>query len=1235
MDLPPKSPSFARSPSAASHATSGHDQEDLNNNMRRVSLSQDRRASTSSNKGAASQSGPLTPNSARRSSSSFALRQSASSPRLSKRTSRSSLSAQSPHQPSDGVVKEPTPKRSISNLISGLREAQAQSSMAAIKEPVRVTAPDIAKVHFARELARLESIGAETMVILHDACYGHRFSRPRTSKSSLSMIVERPERLHAGVLGAATAFVRMGGHYEGQSNAPTVNGEVRDQPPFVIRKTARTLDVGSSFVTNVHGTAWMHELQGMCAAAEGRLKNGEKELARDSTTEEGEERTLHEGDLYLCAESLDAFQGALGGVADAVDAVFAHDVRTKRAFVAVRPPGHHCSADYPSGFCWLNNVHVGLEYAAQTQGLTHAAIIDFDLHHGDGSQSIAWDRNSKNNIKRITAKANSKLKLGPDIGYYSLHDINSYPCESGDDEKVQAASLCIENAHGQSIWNVHLQTWKTIDEFWQLYESRYKILLEKARIFLRHHTSRLCAEGKVQPKAAIFISAGFDASEWEGAGMQRHVVNVPTDFYARFTEDMVRLAQEEGTGCDGRVISVLEGGYSDRALCSGVLSHLSGLSSASSSAPAQPIDPSSDLEQHMSSLSLQNGAGRPGYDAQWWSAENLTALEAKVNPPPPPAATKKYRMGQQPTYATPTESFAYKVHDPQKFARSISGTMRETPVGSVRPPTPPSPEIDWVLATQELTGLLVPQDRQTKSCTPEQLAAPKKAAFAPSAADKDQAEKPRQLRTRAKPTQKESDRRRTIADLPVSTEPEPAAPAVPAAQPAQAKRSSRRSSMASTVSPDPTEADDIPPVPAIVTTTDGGMQPPPPPPAAPSQAQMKKVRAPPKLKKPVAPASAPVSPMFRRQLPSHAQGAAVPQGDEMQSPTATSAAPPASAMSPTSEMDALTKGLKKVTLKLGTREEHDRKMKEKLDAERRARALKGAETRRINKAAKEAKEAQMADAKLTPAQRAKLGPEGVRSENVKPAVPQEPVAILPKPEPEISQPLPPMEQNPMAGVSTMQGMADPEPQNNNASIMPTTSGAPQFIIPSYQAPAAAPIPAPAPAPAPPPAAAPEAPQPEVPVIQPQSATPPLPFPQSRQSSTGSIYRFVPVMNETTPPQSRPSTAARMTSSPKLNAPESSQFNPSAAILSGPAVLDRQLPVFSATGPIPFAAPPTGASAKEGVPPSGPLSGDASGMPGAVASQGHFNAGRLSHEAPAGVGPEADVDIWAVPETPKK
>lgn len=450
----------------------------------------------------------------------------------------------------------------------------SKSPLAEIEpERPRHTAASIAHGYFEKDLALHEegesSRQAETIVVLHDACYGHRYSRPRTSKAALGTIVERPERIQASVLGLSVAYVRLGECHAEGSNPPHPNKDPSSIPgtPFRIRKTTRRLPLSSQAVTNVHGTKWMEELNIMCNNAEAKLAMNGKELTRPEMTRSPTQDAppkLHEGDLYLCSESLIAMEGALGAVCEGVDSVFQGAASGKgpyRTFVAIRPPGHHCSAGYPSGFCWLNNVHVGISHAALTHGLTHAAIIDFDLHHGDGSQAIAWEHN-----KRASSLPKNALPWKKtSIGYFSLHDINSYPCEMGDEEKVKNASLCIENAHGQSIWNVHLQPWKSENDFWELYETKYSILLEKTRNYLRAQTERLQASPNgPRPKAAIFLSAGFDASEWESSGMQRHKVNVPTEFYARLTRDVVKLAAEEGTSVEGRVISVLEGGYSDR-----------------------------------------------------------------------------------------------------------------------------------------------------------------------------------------------------------------------------------------------------------------------------------------------------------------------------------------------------------------------------------------------------------------------------------------------------------------------------------------------------------------------------------------------------------------------------------------------------------------------------------------------------------------------------------------------
>ena len=589
---------------------------------------------------------------------------------------------------------------------------------------------------------------SETVVILHDACYGHRFSRPKTSKSALSTIVERPERIHASILGVSAAYIRLGELYPNGKNAIVPEKEDDDDEdkkdahlpkPFNIIKSSRRLALGEQAVTNVHGVKWMEELTMLCNGAEAKLAQNGKELVRP-TMDRGkgaeEPQKFHEGDLYLCSESLEAMEGALGAVCDGVDAIFSESDKTKRAFVVVRPPGHHCSASYPSGFCWVNNVHVGIQHAALAHGLTHAAIIDFDLHHGDGSQDIAWSHNERSTSLPKNAPGWKKTS----IGYFSIHDINSYPCEMGDTEKVKNASLCIENAHGQNIWNVHLAPWKSEEEFWELYESKYTILLEKCRLFLRGQTERIKEAGKgIKPRAAVFLSAGFDASEHESSGMQRHKVNVPTEFYARLTRDVRRIAEEEGTSVDGRIISVLEGGYSDRALCSGVLSHVASLAGSDPETYTKPVETTglgAEVARRMGSLYLTSADSDnqlPAYDPSWWKLENLEALEAAAPPPPAPVEPRKPRENGPPaTYYASTQSFDAKITESPKGRRSSSGLFAHPPPHGYKPstaiptqparaPTPPPPEVSWATAAKELCKVLIPTDRQTGSCRPEDL----------------------------------------------------------------------------------------------------------------------------------------------------------------------------------------------------------------------------------------------------------------------------------------------------------------------------------------------------------------------------------------------------------------------------------------------------------------------------------------------------------------------------------
>ncbi|KAI3318705.1 hypothetical protein HD806DRAFT_511623 [Xylariaceae sp. AK1471] len=636
-----------------------------------------------------------------------------------------------------------TPNRTTSRRVSStpfLSPTVAKSStnpfpihMEAAEERLPLTAASVASAYLAKELELLHSTAsdqpAETVVILHDDCYGHRYSRPRASKSLLSTIVERPERIQASILGVSMAYVRLGErHYEGNYPIqPYLDPKTLPSIPFRIHKTTRKVAISSTTVTNVHGTKWMEELKIMCDSAEEKLALNGNELRRPEMNRGSDAEPpqhLHQGDLYLCSESLNAFEGALGAVCEAVDAVFSTSPH-KRAFVAVRPPGHHCSASFPSGFCWVNNVHVGIMHGILNHGLTHTAIIDFDLHHGDGSQAIAWQHNKRGLAKNAAAWKKTS------IGYFSVHDINSYPCEYGDEEKVKNASLCIDNAHGQNIWNVHLHEWKSDVEFWTLYQSKYSILLEKTRNYLRLQTERFRASGQV-PKAAIFLSAGFDASEWEGAGMQRHKVNVPTEFYARLTRDVVRIASEEGLSVEGRVISVLEGGYSDRALYSGVLSHLSGLAGVDSKAPKEEgINGvghemghrigSFNRRSTLNEIDLKSlKAFEFPYDPNWWSVTELDLFDAARTAAPLPES-KKPRNITPGNYSSPTQSSSAKMTEVAKSRRSMSNLSGSQTIIRPRSPTPPPPDIPWTTAAHELSKLLIPNNRQVDSCKHSEL----------------------------------------------------------------------------------------------------------------------------------------------------------------------------------------------------------------------------------------------------------------------------------------------------------------------------------------------------------------------------------------------------------------------------------------------------------------------------------------------------------------------------------
>ncbi|KAL4081007.1 arginase deacetylase [Scleroderma citrinum] len=479
-----------------------------------------------------------------------------------------------------------------------------------------------------------EERSQRTTVYIQDECLKHRFIRSRDT----SGVVERPERLRAVKIGLSAAVARVEEASSTSNTATPKNGgkfassdleadslaialeSMQIAPiqevtvPVTFTRTKGKVDLlNHPAVKYVHGDIDGDlYLESLIAWARD---------SKDNIVKKGLEIPpgIPPLDLYLCPTSIDAIQGAIGAVCEAVDTVLATGTdlssgsgnHCERAFVAIRPPGHHCGEDTPCGFCFVNNVVIGAAHAHLKHGIKRAVILDIDLHHGNGTQSLVWQINEetyRQTLEREDPQNNAPLtEHGLQVYYGSLHDVLSFPCEDGKPEMVQAASTSIHGAHGQHIENIHLQRYDTSEHFWDVLYPTYLTLLQRARDFLDN-------TGGPGDDILILISCGFDACEHEYPSMSRHNRKVPTSFYHRFTRDTCALADQYARG---RLVSVLEGGYSDRALISGAMAHLCGL-----------VD-----------LGMAEGNW---VNEEWWEVEKLIKLEKATK-------TRKSRPSQTST----------------------------------------------------------------------------------------------------------------------------------------------------------------------------------------------------------------------------------------------------------------------------------------------------------------------------------------------------------------------------------------------------------------------------------------------------------------------------------------------------------------------------------------------------------------------------------------------------------
>ena len=241
------------------------------------------------------------------------------------------------------------------------------------------------------------------------------------------------------------------------------------------------------------------------------------------------ERACREGptrldpDTVASPGSWEAARRAVGAVTQAIDAVMAGSVDS--AFCAVRPPGHHALAEAAMGFCLFNNVAIGARYAQRRHQLSRILIVDWDVHHGNGTQAVFYD--------------------DPSVLYFSTHQFPFYP-GSGAAHEAGAGPGC-----GFNI-NVPLAAGSGDAELIRAFE---EALMPKAMAFAPE---------------LVLISAGFDAHRDDPlAGMA-----VTEAGYAALTRIVRRIA---APSAKGRIVSVLEGGYSLRALGASVDAHVRAL----------------------------------------------------------------------------------------------------------------------------------------------------------------------------------------------------------------------------------------------------------------------------------------------------------------------------------------------------------------------------------------------------------------------------------------------------------------------------------------------------------------------------------------------------------------------------------------------------------------------------------------------------------------------------------